>query len=196
MPETKKERTRREIIQAAENIVLDKGHEAVTVRYLAETTGYSYTNLYYYFKDLNALLWDLRLYMIDNMIAVLTSVAYQKEDPVDEITAVFGSYADYYFEKPNIFRFFYFYNFVRPEGDVKYEELEKRMSGMWQSTFSRLVQEGLIRAGDIDLLAKAVIFAVQGMIMLTLSSNGAGMNRESVQAEIKKLINYLLIKKL
>ena len=68
MKQTKKERTQKEIIEAAKDIIHDKGHEAVTVRYLAEVTGYSYTNLYYYFKDVNALLWTLRLDMIEDMI--------------------------------------------------------------------------------------------------------------------------------
>ena len=50
MKQTKKERTQKEIIEAAKDIIHDKGHEAVTVRNLAEVTGYSYTNLYYYLR--------------------------------------------------------------------------------------------------------------------------------------------------
>jgi AcrR family transcriptional regulator len=42
---SKRERTQREILQAAKEIIRDKGHETITVRYLAEVTGYSHTNL-------------------------------------------------------------------------------------------------------------------------------------------------------
>ena len=42
MKQAKKERTQKEIIEAAKDIILDKGHEAITVRYLAEITGYSH----------------------------------------------------------------------------------------------------------------------------------------------------------
>jgi len=114
---SKKERTQKEIIDAAKNIVYDKGHEAITVRYLAEVTGYSHTNLYYYFKDVNALLWALRLDMIEDMITELTSITFEKDDPVEEILDAFFSYIDYFFKYPNVFRFFYFYSFVQPEGD-------------------------------------------------------------------------------
>ncbi|MDF2674604.1 MAG: Bacterial regulatory protein tetR family, partial [Clostridiales bacterium] len=96
MKQTKKERTQNEIIQAAKDIIHDKGYEAVTVRYLADVTGYSHTNLYYYFKDLNALLWALRLDMIEDMITELTSVSFTKDNPVEEILSAFFYYTDFF----------------------------------------------------------------------------------------------------
>lgn len=191
MRSSKRKRTQKEIIKAAKDIIHDKGYEALTVRYLAEVTGYSYTNLYYYFKDLNALLWALRFDMIEDMIAKLTSISYAKEDPVEEVLCAFSSYTDYFFEHPNVFRFFYFYPFVQPEGDDKYQKLEERFSGMWQTSFFRLVQEGLIKTNNIEIVAKTIIYALQGMIMLSLSSNGT-LSQEDIKTELTKLINYLL----
>lgn len=191
MKHIKKERTQKEIIRAAKEIIHDRGHEAVTVRYLAEVTGYSHTNLYYYFKDLNALLWTLRLDMIADMIAELTSVPFAKEDPVEEITGIFFCYADYFFKHPNVFRFFYFYPFVQPEGDDGYQKLEERLGGMWRTSFFRLTQEGMIHAVDIEVVAKTIIYALQGMIMLSFSSNGA-LELENIKEELSKIIRYLL----
>jgi AcrR family transcriptional regulator len=108
MKQSKKERTQKEVLEAAKGIVHGQGHEAVTVRNLAEETGYSYTNLYYYFKDVNALLWALRLDMIEDMIAELTTVALTKEDPVEEILDAFFCYTNYFFKHKNVFRFFIF----------------------------------------------------------------------------------------
>lgn len=190
---TKKERTQMEIIQAAKEIVKGKGYEAVTVRYLAEITGYSHTNLYYYFKDLNALLWSLRLDMIEDMIRELSSLSYAKEDAVDEILEVFYCYTDYFFKHPNVFRFFYFYPFVQPDGDERYQELEKRLGGMSQTSFARLVQEGIVSADAVEVIAKTVIYALQGMIMLSFSSNGS-MSRDSIKEELVKIVNYLFNK--
>lgn len=190
---TKKERTQKEIIMAAKDIIHDKGHEAVTVRNLAEVTGYSYTNLYYYFKDLNALLWSLRLDMIEDMITELTSASLTKEDSVEEILSAFFSYTDYFFKHPNVFRFFYFYPFVQPEGDDSYQKLEQRFHGIWQTSFFRLIQEGIIRTEDIEVVAKTIIYALQGMIMLSFSSNGA-TKKEDIKDELIKLVNYLFEK--
>ncbi len=193
MKQTKKERTQKDIIKAAKNIIHDKGHEAVTVRYLAEETGYSYTNLYYYFKDVNALLWTLRLDMIEDMITELTSVSFKNDDPVKEILGAFFCYTDYFFKHPNVFRFFYFYPFVQPEGDDSYQKLEQRFHSMWQTSFIRLIQEGIIQAEDIEVVAKTIIYALQGMIMLSFSSNGS-TKKEDIKDELIKLVNYLFNK--
>lgn len=193
MKQTKKERTQKEIIEAAKDIIHDKGHEAVTVRYLAEITGYSYTNLYYYFKDVNALLWTLRLDMIEDMIAELTSIPFMKEDPVEEILDAFFCYTDYFFKHPNVFRFFYFYPFVQPEGDNSYQKLEQRFHSMWQTSFIRLIQENIIQTEDIEVVAKTIIYALQGMIMLSFSSNG-DTKKEDIKDELVQLVNYLFNK--
>ncbi len=190
MKQTKKERTQKEIIEAAKIIIHDKGHEAITVRYLAEVTGYSYTNLYYYFKDVNALLWTLRLDMIEDMITELTSISITKDDPVEEILSAFFCYSDYFYRHPNVFRFFYFYPFVQPEGDVSYQKLEQKFHGIWQTSFYKLIQEGIIQTEDIEVVAKTIIYSLQGMIMLSFSSNGS-TKQEDIKEELKKLINYL-----
>ena len=193
MKQTKKERTRVEILEAAKRIIHDKGHEAVTVRYLADVTGYSYTNLYYYFKDMNTLLWTLRLDMIEDMITELTSYSFKVDDPVEEIVGIFLCYTDYFFKYPNVFRFFYFFPFIQPEDDDSYQGLEHRFQGMWQASFSKAVQEGSLHVGDIEVVAKTIIYSIQGMIMLSLSSNGSAKQKD-IKNELIKLINYLLKK--
>lgn len=190
---SKKERTQKEIIEAAKEVVYKKGHEAVTVRNLADVTGYSYTNLYYYFKDLNALLWALRLDMIEDMITELMSVSYIEDDPIDEILNAFFGYIDYFFKHPNVFRFFYFYPFVQPDGDDSCQKLEQRFQGMWQTSFSRLINEDIIKIDDIEVVAKTVIYTLQGGIMLSFSSNGS-TKKEDIKNELNKLVNYLFKK--
>lgn len=187
---SKKERTQKEIIEAAKEVIRKKGHESVTVRNLAEVTGYSYTNLYYYFKDLNAFLWVLRLDMIEDMITELRSVSYIEDDPVEEILSAFFGYIDYFFMHPHIFRFFYFYPFVQPDGDSSYQKLEQRFHGIWQTSFSRLINEDIIKIDDIGVVAKTFIYTLQGMIMLSFSSNGT-TKKEDIKDELKKLVNYL-----
>lgn len=193
MKQTKKERTQKEIIEAAKDIIHDKGHQAVTVRYLAEVTGYSYTNLYYYFKDVNDLLWTLRLDMIEDMIKELTSISFKNDDPVEEILGAFFCYIDYFFKHPNVFRFFYFYPFVQPERDESYQKLDQRFHSMWQTSFIRLIKEGIIQTENIEVVAKTIIYALQGMIMLSFSSNGS-TQKEDIKDELIKLVNYLFNK--
>ncbi len=187
---SKRERTQKEIMEAAKGIVHDKGHEAVTVRYLAEVTGYSYSNLYYYFKDRNALLWKLRIHMIEDMIEELTNVSPSGEDSIDEILSAFYRYADYFHKHPNVFRFFYFYPFTQPEEDDSYQKLEQRFQGIWAVSFQKLMEEGVIQPEDLEIVAKTIIYALQGMILLRFSSNGDTKD-ETIKEELTKLVHYL-----
>ena len=131
--------------------------------------------------------------MIEDMITELTAVSLTKEDSVEEILSAFFSYTDYFFKHPNVFRFFYFYSFVQPAGDDSYQKLEQRFHGIWQSSFSRLIQEGIIQTEDIEVVAKTIIYALQGMIMLSFSFNGA-TKKEDIKDELVKLVNYLFKK--
>lgn len=191
---SKKERTQKDIINAAKAIVHDKGHEAITVRYLAELTGFSYTNVYYYFKDMNSLLWALKLDLIEDMIAELTSISIQVYDALDEIIEIFSSYMSYFLKHPNVFRFFYFFSIVAPENDDSYEQLDVRFRSLWQTSFARLLQEGMLLPDEIEVVAKIIIYSLQGMIMLSFSSNGT-MNESEVKAELAKTIRYLFNKR-
>lgn len=190
MKGSKKERTQKEIVDAAKTIIHDKGHEAVTVRNLADITGYSHTNLYYYFRDLNALLWTLRLDMINDMIDELTVNTSSHDDVFEDILNKFYSYVDYFFNHPNVFRFFYFYPFIQPEGDESYLNLDQKFNGIWQTSFARLIQEGIVCTENLEIVAKTIIYAMQGMIMLSFSSGGTSTKKE-IKNELERLIKYL-----
>ena len=64
---------------------------------------------------------------------------------------------------------------------------------MWQKSFIRLIQEGIIQTEDIEVIAKTTIYALQGMIMLSFSSNGS-TQKKHIEVELTKLINFLFKK--
>ena len=192
MKALKKQQARQIFIEAAKQIVLTDGHEAITVRRVADLTGYSYPILYHYFKDLGALQWELRLNMIEDVIIELSSET-TSNDPVEDLLKSFMSYTDYFFRHPNVFRFFYFHPFVKPEGNEDYIQLEQRFATMWASTFSNLIKADLLKPEDITIVAKTIIYALQGMIMLSLSSNGS-LTQTQVHVELQMLVKYLFDK--
>jgi hypothetical protein len=82
---------------------------------------------------------------------------------------------------------------VQPDGDNSYQKLDQRFHGIWQTSFFRLVKEGIIQAEDIEVVAKTIIYALQGMIMLSFSLNGS-TKQEDIKEELVKLVNYLFKK--
>ncbi|MCA0386486.1 MAG: TetR/AcrR family transcriptional regulator [Firmicutes bacterium] len=193
---SKRTETQRVLLEAAKSIVLSDGHEAVTVRRVADLTGYSYPIMYHYFKDLNALLWTLRLEMIGDMVMDLKKATppptgAHKAALISQIKEIFHLYAQYFFKHPTVFRFFYFHNFSKPEDDQEYTLLEASFSEGWFETFGGLVKLGVLSADAVEIVAKTIIYSLEGMIMLSLSKNGS-LTENDVYEELNQLISYLL----
>jgi AcrR family transcriptional regulator len=142
---------------------------------------------------MNELLWVLRIDMIEEMIADLTSVTFNKADPIEEILDAFFCYLDYFFKHPNVFRFFYFYPFIQLGEDDRFHQIEQRFQGILQKSFKRLIQEGVIQPENVQIVAKTIIYALLGMIMLSFSSNGSLQNKD-IKVELTTLLGYLLKK--
>lgn len=193
---SKRAETQRVLLEAAKSIVLSDGHEAVTVRRVADLTGYSYPIMYHYFKDLNALLWTLRLEMIGDMVMDLKKATppptgAHKAALISQIKEIFHLYAQYFFKHPTVFRFFYFHNFSKPEDDQEYAMLEASFTEGWFETFGGLVKLGVLSAEAVEIVAKTIIYSLEGMIMLSLSKNGS-LTENDVYEELNQLISYLL----
>jgi AcrR family transcriptional regulator len=191
MNQGKQGRTKKEILKAAQIIIQNEGYEKITVRHLAEVTGYSHTIFYHYFKNLHGLLWTLRLEMIDGMIDELGKAPLESGDSVDDIVFVFTEYANYFMTNPNIFRFFYFYPFSDPNESMLSSEIENRFQSMWQESFACLISEGVISQDQLFVVAKSIIYAISGLLLLNLSTAGLA-TRIDIEREIEGIIKFLL----
>lgn len=191
MSQAKRDRTRKELIMAAESIIKNEGYEKITVRHLAEVTGYSHTVFYHYFKNLNGLLWALRLEMIDKMIVEFSDMPKTSDNPVDGIVDIFTEYANFFVRNPNTFRFFYFYPFSGPEDGLVESDLESNFQSMWQESFAGLIQEGFITQEQIFIVAKSIIYAISGLLLLNLSTAGLA-SQINIEQEIRDIVRFLL----
>lgn len=189
MQKAKRTKTKDELMTSAKNILIQDGHEVLTVRKLSEVTGFSHTSLYYYFSDLQHLLWELRISMIEDMIQELSLPTSSTTDPVSEIIEAFTRYADYFIEHPTVFRFFYFHAFQEPENDNRFRQLEQRFQGMWHSSFTRLILDGVIELENLETVATSMIYMVQGLLLLSFQSIKTQLD---IHREITNCFRYLL----
>ncbi len=188
----KRQRTMKYFLEAAKEIIENEGVENVTVRKVADMAGYSYPSLYSYFEDLNELLWEVKSFMILSMVEALQKTEVLPVDDIGGIKAVFKAHIAYFLEHPNIFRFFYFHRFQKP-GRVHEDALKEPDYGaMWNETFKELVLSGQMKAQDIEVVAKSIIYAIQGMLTLHFSNNGDLHNEGNVYRDLDKIVDYLL----
>lgn len=189
----KKHRIKMYFLEAAKNIIIEEGVENVSVRKVADIAGYSYATLYNYFTDLNDLLWEVKVIMINNLVELLQSKMEQSLYDIEGIKKMFSMYISYYYENPNIFKFFFFHQQIKPSKVPGESVAEPNYTEMWQETFKGLIHEGKIYQKDLEVVAKTLIYAIHGMLTLSFSKNG-NLTEANVYKDIEEMVDYILNK--
>lgn len=186
MPSTNDTTAERKLLDAAKQIVLKEGYEAVTVRKVAERAGYTFPLLYHYYRDLDDLLWALRLDMIDDMVARLAGGRKENRPSMDGLQKAFLDYMEYFFQFPNVYRFFYFHDFRRPEDETGYQAMEQRLLAL-RSGYLEMLEKKY--PGQEELMVRSIIYAIHGMLTLALSTNG-NFNQQAAVKELSGLMAF------
>src|SRR5947207_4189501 len=106
-PKDRREREREEvrgrIVDAARELFLSEGYDAVTMRRIADRIEYSPTAIYFHFKDKDALMGELCAVDFYTLATQLTKIA-RVEDPIERLRRIGHAYADFAAEFPNHYR--------------------------------------------------------------------------------------------
>ena len=188
----KRHRIKKYFLEAAKEIIINEGVENVSVRRIADNAGYSYATLYNYFADLSNLLWEVRVIMINDLVESIQKKMQHSSYDIEGIKRLFKIYIAYYYENPNVFKFFYFHQQSKPSKRPGGTETEPNFDEMWKGTFKDLVLDGKLQEKDIEVVAKTIIYAMHGMLTLSFSNNG-DLTEENVYKDLEKIVDYLLI---
>ena len=183
----KTDRIRAYFVDAAKTIILRDGAEGVTVRGVAELAGYSYATIYNYFADLDRLLQATKDAMIQDMMAYMEGADDATAHGVEAIKRLNRKYARYFVEHPHVFHFFYAY---RAKNGAEPDRQPYNFEASWQSCYQELVDDGVIRQEDVMIVARTVIYALQGLLSLYFSDNG--LTREMLFSELDAVTDYII----
>src|SRR5512137_329277 len=84
-----KEEFRREILDSAREIFIDKGYDGFSMRKLAEKIDYSPTTIYLYFKNKDDLLLAICEEFFANFFAELNRIRTASQDPISTLRQSF-----------------------------------------------------------------------------------------------------------
>ncbi len=187
----KRQRIKTYFLEAAKEIIINDGHEHVSVRKVADIAGYSYPIMYKYFDDLNDLLWDVKETMIKDLVESLYSQMPHELYDIHIINKLFRIYIAYYLNNPNIFKFFYFHQLSNPSKNTIDINSEINFADMWKETFKGFVLKGKLQETEIEIVAKIFIYAIHGLLTLYFSNNGE-LTEEIIYQDVEKMVNCLL----
>jgi Transcriptional regulator len=186
----KSQRVKSYFVHAAKEIILGEGVENTSVRKVADKAGYSFATIYNYFTDINELLQEVKVVMIQDVINHMQGKMPDKIYDLDDIKKLHRLYIEYYIERPNVFRFFYSYHLntvkAKPTDMPRFEKI-------WQDTYYGMVMSGAIKETEVEVVAKTIIYTMQGVLALYFSDNG--LTTEDVYRDVELIIDHLLAEK-
>lgn len=171
--EVEKQQLKTLIIDAARDLFVSKGVEAVSMREVAKRIGYSATSIYLHFKDKEAL---LRAVCDTDFLALASSLnsIMQIQDPVERMIALGHGYAEFALSHPNHYRLMFMTPHVQcdPENSsVEKNNAEQDAYMQLKTVVSAVYEAGRFKKKltNVDLIAQTIWAGVHGVCSLQIT---------------------------
>ena len=166
--ERERQETRDRILDAAREMFVRDGVEAVTMRAIAKKIEYTPTAIYHHFEDKHALLRELAEHDTRELTQAFRRIG-KIEDPVERLRRIGQAYIRFGLENPSHYRFL----FMTPSQDkseAKKKHPEESAYAFLRETVVAAIASGRIRPEltDPDELAVICWSAAHGIVSLTI----------------------------
>jgi len=166
-----KEEFRREVLNAARELLIDEGYEKFSMRKLAEKIEYSPTTIHLYFKDKDDLLFAICEEIAGHFFADLTNVRTAHSDALDSLGQALLYLIAFGFDHPNEYKVFFN---MGPKVYGAFDEFIEKESMARNSYFvlremvKNCIVTGKLQEIDIDVLTQVLTLATQGLAALAV----------------------------
>ena len=193
-----REEIRTRILDAARDLFVAEGYEAVSMRKIADRIEYSATAIYFHFKDKEALLNELC--QIDFLaLAQQLKTIPPALGPLEKLRAVGMGYIRFGLDYPNHYRLMFMtpHPPVHLEDDdlVEHGNPESDAYAMLLGIVSEAIEQKLIRPElcDAELLSQTMWGGVHGVISLQIAKcNDAWVEWKTLEERSTKMIDVLI----
>jgi AcrR family transcriptional regulator len=164
---------REKILEAARELFVKEGYEAVSMRKIADRIEYSPTAIYFHFKDKEAVMRELCEADFLTLAQEFVEIA-RVADPVERLRATGLAYAGFALSHPNHYRLM----FMTPHPHDKEEEMELHKGNPEEDAYAFLkatVAEAITakrlrpELADADLVAQTMWAGMHGVVSLQIA---------------------------
>jgi AcrR family transcriptional regulator len=195
--EIEKQQLRTLIIDAARELFVVKGVEAVTMREIAKRIGYSATSIYLHFADKEAV---LRAICDTDFLALASSLKdiMQIADPVVRMQALGQGYATFALTHPNHYRMMFMtaHAPINPDNSaIQQNSAEQDAYFQLKTVVSAVHAGGRFRDDlyDVDLIAQTIWAGVHGVCSLQINmACDAWVNWTDINARLQLMQNVMI----
>ncbi len=157
---------REEIFKSAMRLFVEKGFEKTTIRDIAREAGINSSSIYYYFKDKEAVLYEILIDIMDESLEKLREIEKSEMSLKDKIHAIIKLHTKIYGTDPvRMELIVHNQKSISPEHWDELRSKQKEYVAIVAKTLSEMRNKGQIR----DLNTMACTFALFGMIQMSYS---------------------------
>lgn len=168
--EAEKQAARTQILDAARELFVAKGVEAVTMREIAKKIGYSATTIYLHFKDKEALIHALCLTDFKTL-GVELAVILQNPNAIERLVDLGSAYARFALAYPNHYRMMFMTE--KPPNALDEDEIDPSWDAykLLNDVVNDVFQAGsfLPEHNNPELIAQTVWAAIHGVCSLEIT---------------------------
>lgn len=171
--EREKAEIREKILEAARELFVSEGYDAVSMRKIADRIEYSPTAIYLHFKDKEAVMRELcetDFYALAQEFQEIARI----EDPVERLTALGVAYARFALSHPNHYRLMFMTPHPHQHDEdhlIERGNPEEDAYAFLKWTIGDALAAGRLRPGldDIELLAQTFWAGMHGVVSLQIA---------------------------
>lgn len=204
--EIQRNRMMRYFIDAAAEIIENKGVDNVTIRNVANLAGYNSATLYNYFDNLHHLISLACIKFLKDYVKDLPSYIAKANNTYEKTLYIWECFCVHTFKKPEIFASIFIHSqqrtisgYIKDYYEIYPENLQdmsediRRMltyNDLYDRTLVLLLQchkDGYFNKEDLNDISELSYFIYTGMLLDILSNKYKG----SVEEAVQKTMNYL-----
>jgi len=196
-------------VEATNKIIEEEGIEKVTIRNVADVAGYNSATLYNYFEDLDHLIFFTSVKYLKEYSLELSEIIGSSDDALEVFLKIWECFCKFSFRKPQIFYNIFFskhknklrdtiseYYSLFPEdlgknhGEVLSMLRCKSIFDRNKIIMKRLVDDAIIKAEDLDIINKTIVYSYQGILQESMVENEKSV--EQLTKDTLKIIKYII----
>ena len=189
-----KERIRRVFIDSAKSLIKGEGISALTVRNLAADTGYSYTTLYGYFKNVNILteiaLSEFTAELLKETWEGVGSIQPGKE----RVYPIVWNFCKYFIQYPGLFQILFLMKKSEiPGKEIRVDRAYFLLDELWKEDWKVIEKEKSKDHSDkqVKMVSDLLKDCVIGFLTVYLTSRNT-LNFSDFRKELNSKVDFLL----
>jgi len=164
-----KENLKQEIMDAARELFVEKGYEAVSMRKIAERIDYSPTTIYLYFDDKADLMTQICERTFAKLTHKLSAINKRSSDPFERLRAGLTEYVHFGLRHPSDYHLLF--NMHMPDQpSVPFEESNGEQSfDTLRAAVKACMDAGGLRSNNVEAVSQSLWMGIHGVTSLLIT---------------------------